>query len=325
VSATERDVDILVVGEINPDIVVADPDPVPVFGEVERIVRSITMTVGSSSAIFACGAARLELRVAFCGVVGDDAFGRFMLDELAARRVDVTACTVDPDRPTGATVILTSGADRAIVTAMGSIGALDVDAVPVTLVNRARHLHSGGFYLQDTSRDRLPAFFAAARERGQSTSFDTNWDPTDRWGSDVGAMLRAADVFLPNAAEARRIARLVDVEDAAMALATMGSVGRSDGGPIVAVKLGPAGALACRAGGPIVRVPAMPVEPVDTTGAGDSFNAGFLRAWLDGGDLRASLELGVVCGAMSTRRAGGVDGQATLAEARDARAAWAPA
>ena len=318
----DRDVDILVVGEINPDIVVSDPDPAPVFGEVERVVRSIRMTVGSSSAIFACGAARLELRVAFCGVVGDDAFGRFMLEEMARRGVDVSSCAVEPGRPTGATVILTSGRDRAMLTAMGTIGALDVDAVPASLIVRARHLHSGGFYLQETSRDRLPAFFAAGRERGLTTSFDTNWDPTERWDGGVAGMLRASDVFFPNATEARRIAQVDDVDEAARALAAKGSIGRTDGGPIVAVKLGAAGALACRADGPIVRVRAMPIEPTDTTGAGDSFNAGFLRAWLDGGDLRDSLELGVVCGALSTRESGGVDGQATLAEAREALASW---
>jgi sugar/nucleoside kinase (ribokinase family) len=66
----------------------------------------------------------------------------------------------------------------------------------------------------------------------------------------------------------------------------------------------------------------MPIEAMDTTGAGDSFDAGFLRAWLGGGDLRESLELGAVCGALSTRRTGGVDGQATPAEAREALASW---
>jgi sugar/nucleoside kinase (ribokinase family) len=323
VATANRDIDILVVGEINPDIVISDPDPVPVFGEVERVVGSIRMTVGSSSAIFACGAAWLDLRVAFCGVVGDDVFGRFMLDAMARRGIDVSACTVDPAVPTGATVILTSGTDRAILTAMGAIGALDIDAVPQSLVARAGHLHSACFYLQERSRDRLPAFFAAARERGQTTSFDTNWDPAEQWDGGVADMLRAADIFFPNAAEARRIAHVDDVEGAARALAAMGSIGRADGGPIVAVKLGAEGALACRADGPIVRVPAMPIEPTDTTGAGDSFNGGFLRAWLDGGDLRESLELGAVCGALSTRRSGGVDGQATLAEARGARASWA--
>jgi sugar/nucleoside kinase (ribokinase family) len=320
--AAERDIDILVVGEINPDIVVSDPDPVPVFGEVERLVRSIQMTVGSSSAIFACGAARLGLRVAFYGVVGDDPFGHFMLEALDGRRVDVSACIVDRTRPTGATVILTSGRDRAMLTAMGTIGAMDVDAVPDSLLKRVRHIHSGCFYLQEASRERLPAFLSAARARGTTISFDTNWDPSGGWNGGVAAMLRAADVFFPNAAEARRIARCEDVDEAARRLARTGAAGRDDGGPIVVVKLGAEGALACRAEGPLVRVPAFPVEPVDTTGAGDSFNAGFLRAWLDGANLADALRWGAVCGALSTLRLGGVDGQPTLEEVWSAIAAW---
>jgi len=323
VTTAARDLDILVVGEINPDIVVSDLDPRPVFGEVERLVHSIRMTVGSSSAIFACAAARLGLRVALCGVVGDDAFGRFMLNELAARGIDVSACTVDPDWPTGASVIMSSAGDRAILTAMGTIGGLDVSRVPRSLIDRARHVHSGSFYLQATSRDRLPGFFAEARLRGLTTSFDTNWDPAEHWDGGVTDMIRASDVFLPNAIEARRIAGTDDVEAAATTLAAQGATGRADGGPIVAVKLGTAGALACRGDGTLVRVPAFTVEPVDTTGAGDSFNAGFLRAWLDGADLADSLRMGAVCGALSTRAAGGVDGQATLTEAREALALWA--
>ncbi len=318
----DRHIDILAIGEINPDIVVFDPDPVPVFDEVERIIGSIHMTVGSSSAIFACGAARLDLAVAFFGVVGDDAFGRFMLEAMRERRIDVSACVVDPARSTGATVILTSGRDRAILTEMGTIGAMDVDAVPRSLLGRARHVHSGCFYLQETSRDRLPGFFAAARAQGITTSFDTNWDPTEEWDGGVEEMLGASDVFFPNAAEARRIARLDDVEEAARSLAGMGARGRTDGGPIVAVKLGAAGAIACTAEGPLVRVPAMPVDPLDTTGAGNSFNAGFLRAWLDGADLDECLRWGATAGALSTRRLGGIDGQPTLDEARAALQGW---
>jgi sugar/nucleoside kinase (ribokinase family) len=322
-SAAERDLDILVVGEINPDILVADPDPVPVFGEVERVVRSVRMTVGSSSAIFACGAARLDLRVAFCGIVGDDPFGWFMLQAMAARGIDVSACSVDRDRPTGATIILTSGSDRAMLTALGTIGALDPEAIPGALLERARHVHVGAFYLQQAGGGRFAALFREAREQGLTTSFDPNWDPSGHWDGAVDEMLRTADVFLPNAAEARRISGIDDLDRAVVALAERGAVGRSDGGPIVAVKLGAAGALACRASAPIVRVPAMPIEPVDTTGAGDSFNAGFLRAWLDGRDLEACLTLGAVCGALSTRQLGGVDGQPTRTEARDALARWA--
>ena len=317
-----RDIDILVVGDINPDIVISDPDPVPVFGEVERVVRSVTMTVGSSSAIFACGAARLGLDVAFVGVAGDDAFGRYTIDAMGARGIDVSACSIDPTRPTGATVILTSGSDRAMLTAMGTIGAFEIDAVPDALLARSRHLHSGGFYLQEASRERLPGFLATARSRGLTTSFDTNWDPTERWDGGVLAMLRAADVFLPNEAEATRIAGVDGAGEAARALAESGADGRSDGGPIVVVKRGPAGAVACRAGETVVRVPAMPVDPVDTTGAGDSFNAGFLRAWLDGGSLAESLELGAACGALSTAAVGGVDAQPTFDAATAAVTSW---
>ncbi len=323
-SGPSRDIDILAIGEINPDIVVFDPDPVPVFDEVERVIGSVHMTVGSSSAIFACGAARLQLAVAFFGVVGADAFGRFMLDAMRERGIDVSACVVDPARSTGATVILTSGRDRAILTEMGTIGAMDVDDVPESLLVRTRHVHSGCFYLQETSRDRLPGFFAAARARGITTSFDTNWDPTERWDGGVAEMLGACDVFFPNAVEARRIARIEDVEEAARSLARTGARGRTDGGPIVAVKLGAAGALACSADGPLVRVPAMRVDPLDTTGAGDSFNAGFLRAWLDGADLRECLRWGAVSGAISTQRLGGIDGQPTLDDARAALGGWMP-
>ena len=317
-----RDFDILVTGEINPDIVISDPDPVPRFGEIERVVETVSITVGSSSAIFACGAARLGLRVAFVGVVGDDAFGRFMLDALAGRGIDVSACHVDPAEPTGATVILTSGRDRAMLTAMGSIGSFDVDMVPDGLLDRARHVHIGGFYLQERSRDRLPAFFARARARGATTSFDTNWDPSETWDGGVRAMLQESDVFFPNEAEATRIAGVAGAAAAAAWLAQDGAPDRADDGPIVVVKRGAAGAVAATAGGETVDVGALPVEPVDTTGAGDSFDAGFLWAWLGGEELAACVELGAVCGALSTRAAGGVDGQPTLAEAQAALASW---
>jgi sugar/nucleoside kinase (ribokinase family) len=190
------------------------------------------------------------------------------------------------------------------------------------MLARARHIHSGCYFLQDASRDRLPAFFAAARARGITTSFDTNWDPSGHWDGGVADMLRSCDVFLPNEAEACRIARMVDVEDAARELARIGAVDRPDGGPVVAVKRGPRGALAAGPDGRLVTVPALPVDPVDTTGAGDSFNAGFLRAWLDGGSLVDALRLGAVCGALSTLRAGGVDGQPTHAEATAALDGW---
>jgi sugar/nucleoside kinase (ribokinase family) len=305
-----RDLDLLVVGELNADIVVTDPDPVPAFGQAERVVRDVRLTLGSSSAITACGAARLGLRVAMVGVVGDDALGRFVLDALTARGVDTTGCRVATGRPTGASVILGNGTDRAILTALGTIADTRATDVPDALLDRARHLHVGSLFLQPALAADLPALFGAARAGGATTSLDPNWDPSGGWDGGFAAALAESDVVLPNDGEAVRLTGAPDAERAARTLA--GDT------RIAVVKLGPAGALAAERGNPIVRVAARSVDAVDTTGAGDSFDAGFIAARLDGRPVEDALEYAVACGSLSTRVPGGTDGQAT----RDEVEAW---
>jgi sugar/nucleoside kinase (ribokinase family) len=310
-STPARDIDVLVLGEINPDVIVRSPDPRPQFDQVERFVDSIDLTVGSSSVIFACGVARLGLRIAFVGVVGDDAMGRFMLDEMRSRGIDVIGCRAVEAVPTGASVILTNGGDRAILTAPGTAPLLRDEDVPAALLARARHLHVGSAFLLDALRPRLAERFAVTRRDGATTSLDCNWDPRETWDGGLREILRQADVFLPNAAEATRIAGRDAVEDAALALAAAGP-------RVVAVKCGAAGALAAEPDGTVTRVPAVAVDVVDTTGAGDSFDAGFLVAWLAGRPVRECLALGVACGSLSTRGVGGTAAQPTLAEAEAA-------
>src|SRR5512139_1084207 len=92
--------DILVAGEINPDLILSG-NVIPEFGQVEKLVDGAALTIGSSSAIFACGTARLGLKVAFIGVCGEDVFGRFMLDEMSKRQVDVSHVIIRSDGQTG--------------------------------------------------------------------------------------------------------------------------------------------------------------------------------------------------------------------------------
>jgi sugar/nucleoside kinase (ribokinase family) len=305
-----RPFDLVVVGEVNPDVVVTDPDPAPVFGQAERFVESIRLVPGSSSVITAMGAARLGLRVAMVGVVGDDALGRFMLDAMAGRGIDVSACRVATDRPTGASVILGNGADRAILTSRGTIADTRAADVPPALLAVTRHVHVGSYFLQPELARQLPGLFRAAHAAGATTSLDPNWDPAERWDSGFAAAAAGADLLLPNAAEARRLTGLADPGEAARALAGDTRT--------VAVKLGPDGALAVDPAGGQVRIAApRGVVPVDTTGAGDSFDAGFLAGWLGGGTLEEALACGVACGTLSTRASGGTDAQATAAEAAE--------
>jgi sugar/nucleoside kinase (ribokinase family) len=301
--------DLLVLGDCNPDLVLSGPDLAPAFGQAERLVDAAELTVGGSGAIMACGAARLGLRTALAAVVGDDLFGHFMIDALRARGVDAGAVVVDPGVGTGLTVILARPHDRAILTYPGAIAALRAGAVDPELVTRARHVHVASFFLQTALHPGLRELLAGARRGGASTSLDPNWDPAEAWDGGLLALLDEVDVMLPNAAEALAIAGGDDPLEAAGRLAARG--------PLVAVKLGADGAVGVHAGQAPVRVAAPAIaEPVDAVGAGDSFDAGVLAALLEGRALSDALALGCACGALSTRAAGGTEAQPSMSEAR---------
>ncbi|MCI0398951.1 MAG: sugar kinase [Chloroflexi bacterium] len=301
-----KDFDLLVIGEINPDLILTGDDIDPAYGQVEKLVEAAVLTIGSSSVILACGAARLGLRTAFIGLVGDDVCGRFMLDAMRGRGVDTSACVVDPAVKTGISVILARrDGDRAVLTFMGSISALKPDHVDTAFFSRARHLHVGGYFLLDQLRSMLPALFREARRLGLSTSLDTNWDPRGEW--ELGGLLAHCDLFLPNETEARQISRQTNLQSAVDTL--------SKTVPILAVKLGAKGGLA-RQGETILQLPPPPVDIVDTIGAGDSFDAGFLYGFLHHWPLERTLRFALACGSLSTRAPGGTDAQPTLEQAK---------
>jgi sugar/nucleoside kinase (ribokinase family) len=296
--------DLLVAGEINPDLILTG-DVALEFGQVEKLIDGATLTIGSSSAIFACGAARLGLKVAFIGVCGDDVFGRFMLDEMQKRNVDVNNVIIRAGGQTGLSVILNQDADRAILTHLGLIADLQASDIPDSLLRQTRHLHVASYFLQTKLQPGLPVLFQRAHSLGLTTSLDTNYDPSEKWlGFDE--LLSNMDVFLPNKTEALSITQTNDVLSASQQLANKSK--------LVAIKLGADGALACSQN-EIIESTSISVNVIDTVGAGDSFDAGFLYGYLKDWPLKKSLRLACVCGAMSTQKAGGTDGQPTLDEA----------
>jgi sugar/nucleoside kinase (ribokinase family) len=298
--------DILVAGEINPDLILAG-DVQPEFGQVEKLVESAALTIGSSSAIFACGAARLGLKVAFIGVCGEDVFGHFMLAEMQKRDVDIENVIQIPGRSTGLSVILNSGVDRAILTHPGLIAALRAEDIPDALLRQTCHLHVASYFLQTALQPGLPSLFRRARALGLTTSLDTNYDPSEKWlGFDE--LLQVTNIFLPNEKEALSLSGQADV---ALAADRLGSRVEA-----LAVKLGAAGALGVSES-QTVRVASIPVNVVDTIGAGDSFDAGFIYGYLQKWELGKALRLACVCGALSTQKAGGTEAQPTLEEAMD--------
>ena len=296
--------DILVAGEINPDLILAG-NVVPEFGQVEKLVDSAVLTIGSSSAIFACGAARLGLKVAFIGVCGDDIFGRFMLDEMSKRGVDVSNVIVRSDGQTGLSVILNNQSDRAILTHSGLIAELQASDMTDNLLSQSKHLHVASYFLQTKLQPNLPNLFRQAHSLGLTTSLDTNYDPSEKWiGFDE--LLSVTNVFLPNETEAKLLSGADNVDEAANRLESRVEA--------LVIKLGKDGALGVQKG-ERVRTTSIPVNVIDTVGAGDSFDAGFMYGYLNQWSMDKSLHLAYICGALSTQQAGGTNGQPTLEEA----------
>jgi sugar/nucleoside kinase (ribokinase family) len=308
-SAAGQALDLLVIGDCNPDVLVLGDDVAPSFGQQEKLVDRICLAIGGSGAITAVAAARLGLRVALVAAVGDDPAGKFMLGQLAVEGVDTGPVAVRRNAPTGMTVALSAGKDRAILTAAGAVATLTAADVPAALLARARHVHVSSYFLVERSLGPgLAAVLDAARANQARISLDTNWDPAERWGDEsLRGALRRTDLLLPNETEALRLSGAATVAEAVAVLTAAG--------PGLVVKLGARGAL--WAEGPRrYRAEPPPVTPADTTGAGDCFNAGVISGLLDGLDLAGAVALGCAVGAASTRAPGGTAGCPDLPAAR---------
>jgi sugar/nucleoside kinase (ribokinase family) len=264
-------------------------------------VGDYTLEMGGSCSIFACQAAKLGLKVAILGRVGPDSFGELMIRRMAESGVDTRYVKVDPALKTGLGIALCQEHDRAILTYMGSVNALKPENVTDDFLASARHLHHGSHYLHTGLRPAIPDIFRRARQLGLTISLDTNWDPEERWDGGLAEILPVVDVFLPNDAELRHITRQDSIEEAAASLLAKGT-------PLVAVKQGVEGASAFSRAG-VVHQAVEPVSGGDSIGAGDSFDAGFLTAWLRGYDQPTCLKIACACGRSVASRVGGVAGQ----------------
>jgi sugar/nucleoside kinase (ribokinase family) len=291
---TRGQLDVIVAGEINVDLILRGAPPPEL--DKELLAEDMDLVLGGSSSITAFNLARLGARVGFVGVVGDDTFGRYCAERLRWAGVDLAHLKWAPKEKTGITVWLTRGDRRAGVTYPGTIARLRARDVPSEYLRRARHLHVGAYFFQTSLHPGAAALFRRARKLGLTTSLDTNYDPAETWDSGLQAVLKETDLFLPNEDEARRLTGLADVFEAAAALRKLAR--------IVVIKRGARGALVAAEQGAFT-VPAVRVKAVEMTGAGDSFNAGFLSRFVRGASLEECARAGVQAGARAVTRVGG--------------------
>ncbi len=299
-----KDLDVVVVGELNVDMILQDLSSFPEMGK-EKIAREMVLTMGSASAILACNIARLGVKTGFIGNLGRDSYADIVLGTLKERQVDIGGIRQTGDVQTGITVAMSFPGDYAMVTYMGAMEEFTFDEVDFGYLGRAKHMHLSSYYLQPGLRPRCAELFQKAKAAGLSTSFDPGWDPDEHWEADIIEVLKHVDVFLPNKQEALNISHEDSVEKA---LATLGGYS-----PVVVIKLGAEGAV-CSANGNRLKTRTFQVNPVDTTGAGDSFNSGFLYQWLQGADIKDCLRTGSACGALAVTKIGGTTASPTAVE-----------
>ncbi|NUQ29565.1 MAG: sugar kinase [Acidobacteriaceae bacterium] len=289
--------DLVVLGETNLDLILYGLEEELPF-EREVLAKDFRMTLGGSSSILAHNLATLGCRVGFITRVGGDPLGAIALERLHEAGVDLPRDVVQAQSQTGVTVLLHHGATRRILTYPGIMAELTAAEIDREYLCQAKHLHVSSLFLQRGLHAGLPELCRELRAEGCTVSLDTNDDPDDQWGGILNRMLDSVDLLLPNDDEARRMTRCHDLDEAISRLAQRV--------PVVAVKQGRSGAVV-RQGSQCWHVPAIPVAAVDTIGAGDSFNAGFLKGFLAREPLPICAAMGNIAAALSTQRPGGTE------------------
>ena len=287
--------DIVALGELNIDLILNDIRGFPEIGK-EIIAENCTMTLGSSTAIFAANAAALGARVAFLGLVGNDDFGSFIERSLRQRGVDTAMLLRTSEYNSGITVCMNYGQDRANVTFPGSMNYLGIGQVRHLDFSCTRHVHISSLFLQEQLRRDIVPILRHIREGGATVSLDTQWDPAEKWEVPWDEVLPLVDVFMPNAQELQALTGK-SLEEAIAKVAPRVRT--------LVVKNGSQGSVMI-SGGVRRTVPALlNPAPVDCIGAGDSFNAGFVSAFVKGRPLADCQDEGNLTGAISTTAAGG--------------------
>lgn len=290
--------DVTIAGEINLDLILYGlPETMPV--ERELLANDFRLTLGSSSAIVAHNLAAQGVSVGFITLLGNDPLGSIALERLAEKGVDLSRVKrVSGSTSTGVTILLTHESKRHILTYPGTMFEMTAADLDMDYLASARHFHLSSLFLHKALQPNLPGICRQLKAAGLTLSLDTNDDPEDLWGGPLDELLGIVDIFLPNEDEACRITGKADVASALESLAKRV--------PVVAIKCGKRGSLV-QAGSQYWNIPTECVTTIDTIGAGDSFDAGFLAAYLRDEKPEACAAFGNRTAALSTLRPGGTE------------------
>ena len=292
----QKKFEVLVAGELNIDLILDKLDQFPVIGK-EIMAADMIYTLGSSSAIFASNLSTLGASVNYCGCIGDDSFGDKIINDLAIKKVNTSNIIRSKTSGTGITVAFNFNQDRAMVTYPGAMNELKQKDITDDMLQQAQHLHVSSVFLQPALKPGLTDLFKRAKDLGLTTSLDPQWDPAEKWDCDWKNLLPLVDVFLPNIEELKNITQKINLSDAVAAIKNSTN--------ILVVKNSTEGATVFYKNESIEQPAFINHDFADAIGAGDSFNAGFIKNFIQQKTLKECAALGAVCGAVNTTQKGG--------------------
>jgi len=288
--------DVIVVGELNVDLILNRIDGFPVIGK-EKMAGEMILTLGSSSAIFASNLSSLGSKVSFLGKIGNDIFGDLVVNSLKNKGVNADLIIRSEELKTGATIVLNYDEDRAMVSHAGAMEALILEDITEEILKKTRHLHFSNYFMQPGMKKTISDMFKFAKGLGLTTSFDTQWDPEEKWDLDLYSLLPYVDVFLPNKQELLYLTQKSTVDDALAYLSPIANT--------IVVKMSNKGSLVLSGSEKLQKDAFLNNNVVDAIGAGDSFNAGFIYKYIQDCPIGECQEFGNLTGAISTTAAGG--------------------
>lgn len=290
--------DIAAIGELNVDLILNKIEGFPEMGK-EKFAGDMLLTLGSSTAIFAANASSLGSSVCFVGMVGKDSFGELVKNSLQEKGVSTEFLIERADTATGATIVMSYAEDRANVTYQGAMDIMGLDDIDATVFDRVRHIHLSSLFMQSALLRDVERLLEVATSKGITISLDTQWDPAEEWRLNYEKVLPMINIFLPNEKELQALTATSSLEEAIERVVPFL-------GEAMVVKMGSKGSLLVRKDGSRHLLPSfLNRNVVDAIGAGDSFNSGFVSAYVKGLELEKCQEIGNMTGALTTTAAGG--------------------
>lgn len=298
---------IVCLGILVADAIAKPVDKVPDKGKL-GLAETIELHTGGCAANACIDLSKMGQDVGIIGLVGNDGFGEFILNRLKGQKVDITGLKTTDRATTSASLVLSnSDGERTFIHCYGTNAVFSEQDIDYRIIKECELLFVAGTLL-------MPAFdgqptanvLRRAKEMGKYTVLDTAWDPTGRWMSAVGPCLPYLDLFIPSFEEARMLSGKENEKDMAGCFLEAGA-------KTVVIKMGEKGCYIKNDSGEHY-IDAYRVEAVDTTGAGDSFVAGFITGLVNGWDLRRCGEYANAVGAHCVMKMGATEGIKSMNE-----------